>query len=144
MEIHQIQRGEKADYTQLMAVWESAVMATHHFLTQEDFDFFKQMIPSYFPHVDLYVIRIEKCIVAFMGVSGDNLEMLFVSAESRGKGLGKSLLLYALENLKVNKVDVNEQNTQAAGFYERFGFKVVGRSEKDSTGKNYPILHLSF
>ncbi|MDH6343059.1 putative acetyltransferase [Parabacteroides sp. PFB2-12] len=143
METYQIQKGEKTDYIQLMTVWESAVMATHHFLMSEDFDFFKQMIPSYFPHVDLYVIRIEKRVAAFMGVSEDNLEMLFVSADSRGKGLGKTLLLYALENLKVNKVDVNEQNTQALGFYEKFGFKVVGRSEKDSTGKEYPILHLS-
>ena len=78
-----------------------------------------------------------------MGISGDNLEMLFVSESSRGKGYGKNLLLYALGELNVKKVDVNIQNIQAVGFYERFGFKVIGRSKKDSMGKNYPILHLS-
>ncbi|MDL2282324.1 GNAT family N-acetyltransferase [Parabacteroides sp. OttesenSCG-928-G06] len=143
MKICQIQKGEKADYNQLMMVWESAVKATHDFLVLEDFEFFKQIIPNYFPNVDLYVIRVDKAIVAFMGVSGENIEMLFVSSDSRGKGFGKSLLLYALETLKAKKVDVNEQNTQAVGFYERFGFKVISRSEKDSTGKDYPILHLS-
>jgi putative acetyltransferase len=143
MGIHQIQRGEKADYNQLMTVWESAVKATHDFLSIEDFGLFKQIIPNYLPNVDLYVIRVDKTIVAFMGVLGENIEMLFVSSDSIGKGFGKFLLLYALETLKAKKVDVNEQNTQAIGFYKRFGFKVIGRSEKDSTGKDYPILHLS-
>ena len=141
--VHEIKKGEKNDYSQLMAVWESSVKATHHFLKPEDFEFYKKRVPDYFSNVDLYMIRSEETINAFMGVSGDNLEMLFVSADSRGKGYGKSLLLYALDKLNVKKVDVNEQNTQAVGFYEKFEFKIIGRSEKDSMGKNYPVLHLS-
>lgn len=141
--VHEIKKGEKNDYSQLMAVWESSAKATHHFLKPEDFKFYKKRIPDYFSNVDLYVIRSEETINAFMGVSGDNIEMLFVSADSRGKGYGRSLLMYALDYLKVKKVGVNEQNTQAVGFYERFGFKVIDRSEKDSMGKDYPILHLS-
>jgi 2-polyprenyl-3-methyl-5-hydroxy-6-metoxy-1,4-benzoquinol methylase len=111
-------------------------------LKTEDFEFYKKIIPNYFPNVDLYVIRSGKTINAFMGVSGDNLELLFVLAESRGKGYGKSLLIYALNNLNVEKVDVNEWNALAVGFYEKFGFKVVNRSEKDSMGKDYPILKM--
>ncbi|MGY0625916.1 MAG: GNAT family N-acetyltransferase, partial [Paraglaciecola chathamensis] len=41
------------------------------------------------------------------------------------------------------KVDVNEQNPKALGFYQRIGFKVVGRSELDGQGKPYPLLHLA-
>jgi ribosomal protein S18 acetylase RimI-like enzyme len=141
--IYEIPKGEKTDYSQLMAVWVSSVKATHHFLKPEDFEFYKKIIPDYFSNVDLYVIRSGETINAFMGVSDDNLEMLFVSANSRGKGYGKNLLTHALNNLHIKKVDVNEQNIQAVGFYERFGFKVIGRSEKDSMAKNYPILHLS-
>lgn len=140
--IHEIQKGERVDYSQLMTIWESSVKATHYFLKTEDFEFYRKIIPDYFPNVDLYVIRSGKTINAFMGVSGDNIEMLFVSAESRGKGYGKSLLMYALDNLNVKKVDVNEQNAQAVGFYERFGFKAINRSEKDSMGKDYPILKM--
>lgn len=142
--IREIRKGEKADYSQLMAVWESSVKATHHFLKPEDFEFYKMIIPDYFPNVDLYVISSGEKIYAFMGISDDNLEMLFVSADSRAKGYGKSLLMYALNKLNVKKVDVNEQNTRAVGFYERFGFKVIGRSEKDSMGKDYPILKMEF
>ncbi|MDR2917547.1 MAG: GNAT family N-acetyltransferase [Tannerella sp.] len=132
------------DYPEIMDVWESAVRATHDFLKPEDFELFKRIIPTDFlPNVDLYVLRQGEKIVGFMGISGENLEMLFISESSRGKGFGKILLTYAVQKVSVKKLDVNEQNKQALGFYEKFGFRIVARSEKDSMGKDYPILHLS-
>ncbi len=53
------------------------------------------------------------------------------------------LLQYAIEQLGVTKVDVNEQNPQAVGFYEHMGFKVVSRSPLDDMGKPFPILHMT-
>ncbi len=138
-----IEKANSNDYQKIMSVWESSVKATHDFLKQEDFEFYKNLIPDFFSHVDLYVFRSEDDIFAFMGISGENIEMLFVSGESRGKGYGKSLLRFAIDNFGISKVDVNEQNKQAIGFYEQFGFKVASRSEKDSMDKDYPILHLS-
>jgi Acetyltransferases len=138
-----IQQASKDNYDKLMLVWESAVKATHDFLKQEDFDFYKRMIPGFFAHVDLYTLHTDKDIVAFMGISKDNLEMLFVSDQQRGLGYGKQLLEYAINILHIKRVDVNEQNKQAIGFYEKFGFKTVGCSKKDSMGKDYPILHMS-
>lgn len=34
---------------------------------------------------------------AFMGIDGQKLEMLFVSGEARGRGLGKALLGYGVD-----------------------------------------------
>ena len=56
--------------------------------------------------------------------------------------MGKALLQHAIESQKVNKVDVNEQNEQAVGFYLHSGFVTYKRSELDATGKPYPILHM--
>lgn len=132
------------DYNHIMTVWESSVKMTHDFLKPGDFEFYKQIIPTdYLPNIDVYVLRSEGHIRGFIGVSGEHLEMLFISGESRGKGYGKKLLTYAVRHLGIHKTDVNEQNIQAVGFYEKFGFKVTGRSEKDSMNKEYPILHLS-
>ena len=77
-----------------------------------------------------------------MGVADGNLEMLFLHPAATGKGLGKLLTQHAIAEQNVTKVDVNEQNTRAADFYRHFGFTAVSRSEVDSTGKPYPILHM--
>lgn len=71
------------------------------------------------------------------------LEMLFVAPEKRGKGLGRILVEYVTAHCGVRRVDVNEQNAQAAGFYARMGFRVVSRSASDPSGRPYPILHLA-
>ena len=80
--------------------------------------------------------------IAFMGIEGGSLEMLFVSPEGRGKGLGKTLLRYGIERYGVERLAVNEQNPQARGFYERMGFEVAGRSERDEQGAPFPILYM--
>jgi len=139
---YEIRQANEEDYDRLLLVWESSVKATHDFLKEEDFEFYREAIPGFFPHVDLYVLCIEKDIIAFMGISEDNLEMLFVSEEQCSLGYGKQLLKYAVNTLHITKVDVNEQNEQAVGFYERFGFRIVDYSDKDSMGKDYPILHM--
>lgn len=139
-----IRKADQNDYDAIMQVWESAVKATHDFLAEEDFLYFKERIPvDYLPAVELYVL-VEEEIKGFAGVSGDMLEMLFIHAGSRGKGYGNALLQYALGHLQITKVDVNEQNQQAVGFYEKMGFTQIGRSEKDAMGKDYPILHFIF
>lgn len=68
--------------------------------------------------------------------------MLFISPNERGKGIGKQLLDYSIKELNVTKVDVNEDNEQAVKFYEKCGFQTYDRSEVDSTGKPYPLLHM--
>lgn len=77
-----------------------------------------------------------------MGAAGRNIEMLFVHNDWRGKGIGRKLVTYAIEKLQACKVDVNEQNRQAVGFYRHMGFSVVSRSGLDAEGKAYPILHM--
>ncbi|WP_029906589.1 GNAT family N-acetyltransferase [Prevotella sp. 10(H)] len=138
-----ISPADKKDYPALIAIWESAVKATHDFLSDEDFEFYKRHIPIYFQHVDLFKYTDDKGVIkAFLGVDDDSIEMLFVDNESRGTGIGKILLDYAVNKLHAIHVDVNEQNTQALNFYYHFGFKEVGRDEYDGEGKGYPILHL--
>lgn len=138
----QIQQANTNDNNDIISVWESSVKATHDFLQLNDFEFYKKLMPHYLSNLDLYVTRVNNKIVAFMGISGANLEMLFVSPVFRGKGLGSSLMQFAIQKHAIRKVDVNEQNQQAIIFYKRFGFYVFARSEKDAMNKNYPILHM--
>lgn len=129
---------------EVIDVWEASVRATHHFLTEEDILYFKPLILNeYLKAVELRCVRdSEDSIIAFSGVANGKLEMLFVSPKYFGKGIGRTLLEYSITNNNVCKVDVNEDNPQAVGFYERCGFTTISRSELDSSGKPFPILHM--
>ncbi len=129
---------------QLIEVWESSVKATHTFLSETEIQAIKQYIPEALHHVPhLIIVESENGEPAgFMGISDRNLEMLFIANEQRGKGLGRKLLAYGMENYFVNELGVNEQNPQAKGFYEHMGFEVYKRSELDEQGNPYPILYM--
>ena len=137
-----IKKVKETDYPVLTDIWESAVLNTHDFLKHEDFLYYKEHLPTYFQYVDLYGFEQSGRLVGFVGVAENGIEMLFVHNYFRGKGIGKELITYAIEKLQACKVDVNEQNPQAIGFYQRMGFSVVSRSELDAEGKAYPILHM--
>ena len=140
-----IDQVQKEEYEAVVAVWEASVRATHHFLKEEDILYFKPLIlNTYLDAVILRCIRNEQqAIIGFLGVAEKNLEMLFIHPDYRGKKVGKTLLDYAIDQLDVCKVDVNEQNEQAVGFYQHNGFEIISRSELDGTGKPYPLLHMA-
>ncbi len=80
--------------------------------------------------------------VAFMGIEGQKLEMLFLAPEERGKGLGRKLIQYGMEHYSVSELAVNEQNPLAKGFYEHMGFRVYKRADHDEQGNPYPLLYM--
>lgn len=97
-----------------------------------------------FPAVSVKCVKNENgSIVGFVGVHEAKIEMLFVLNEVRGQGVGSVLLQHAIKQLAATKVDVNEQNPQAVGFYQHMGFKVESRSPLDDMGKPFPILHMT-
>jgi putative acetyltransferase len=142
---YKIEPVDKSDYPDIVEVWEASVRVTHHFLREEDIVYFKPLIlNTYLDAVELRCVKVDdNRIVGFLGVAGENLEMLFLHPDYRGKGIGATLLRYAIHQQRITKVDVNEQNEQAVGFYEHAGFTTIARSELDGTGKPYPILHMA-
>ncbi len=133
---------EVADYPDLITIWESAVRNTHDFLKEEDLNYYKEHLPLYFEQVLLLGYEEAGRLVGFIGVSGEHLEMLFIHNDYRGKGIGKKLALYGIDQLKITRVDVNEQNTRAVDFYKHIGFHLLNRSALDAQGKAYPVLHM--
>lgn len=127
---------------ELIAVWDKSVRSSHHFLSEEDLMYYRSRImDTYFHAVELYVIR-QLHVVAFMGLSDEMVEMLFVLPSEKGKGYGSSLLNFAFTKKHIRKIDVNEQNMEAYKFYLRKGCKVTGKDYTDVDGKPYPIIHL--
>lgn len=133
----------EGEYSRLTEVWDSSIRATHGFLSEDDIESIRERLPEYFDAVDLRVWRDGSgTIKGFAGVADGKLEMLFVDASARGSGVGKELLRYTVGKMGARALDVNEQNPSAVGFYAHMGFRVVGRSELDSEGRPFPLLHM--
>jgi putative acetyltransferase len=132
------------DSKDIIETWETSVIATHLFLTKDDIESIKPEVlagASFVEH--FYVIRDDNNIIrSFLGVHNKKVEMLFVHNDFRSKGLGTKLIKFAIENLNVSAVDVNEQNPLAVDFYKNIGFEVLDRSETDDQGRNFPILFM--
>ena len=128
----------------LVDVWESSVRETHLFLTEDDIGAIKPEVPTGLSAIEhLYCYQDEQgVLLGFIGVAERKIEMLFVDAAARGKGIGRQLIDFAIINLHAIFVDVNEQNTQGVGFYQHLGFSIVGRDEQDEQGRPFPILHM--
>lgn len=129
---------------QLLRVWESSVKATHIFLSKDEIEHIKKYVTQALKEIScLIIVENENHIpVGFMGITGQHLEMLFISDEERGKGLGKELLKHGIERYSVNDLAVNEQNPIAKGFYEHMGFEVYKITECDEQGNPYPLLYM--
>lgn len=83
------------DYPELSELWEASVRSTHHFLSEEDIQYYKPLVQNvYFPAVQLYTIKNkDNRISGFLGLSDDLIEMLFIHPDEQGKGYGKTLLV---------------------------------------------------
>jgi putative acetyltransferase len=134
----------KDDFAEITDVWEASVRATHDFLTEEDVTRLRPLVLNkYLDAVNVDCVKnTGGRIVGFIGILDDRIEMLFIDPAYRGKSVGKFLTRYATEEIGARKVDVNEQNTQAIGFYEHLGFEIIGRSPFDGQGLPFPLLHL--
>ena len=130
----------------LLNIWERSVRATHLFLSGPEVERIKTYVPQAVESVEhLVVVENDSGeLVAFMGITDDRLEMLFISPEARGKGMGKQLLCYGIQNYGIREVTVNEQNPQAVGFYEHIGFEAYKRTDFDEEGNPYPLLYMKW
>ena len=127
----------------LSEIWEQSVRATHLLFSGAEVNAIRAYVPQGLKSVEhLIAAETEKPIV-FMGVQNGRLEMLFITPEERGKGMGKQLLQYGFETYGIVELTVNEQNPQAVGFYAHMGFEMYKRTELDEEGHPYPLLYMN-
>ena len=128
---------------ELTIIWENSVRKSHIFLSEDDIIKLIPFVRVALAEIDnLLLSSSEKGIAGFMGIYENKIEMLFLSPEYFGKGIGKSLVVDAINRYNINKVDVNEQNSDAVGFYKHLGFETIERTQIDEQGNPFPILKM--
>jgi ribosomal protein S18 acetylase RimI-like enzyme len=79
------------------------------------------------------VCQLRYRLTVWTGVEDCWLEDLFVRADARGRGIGRSLVDGAVERARARgcrriQLDVNEQNGEALALYRRMGFSTESKS----------------
>ena len=139
----QIKRYKSKYKRQIISVWESSVLATHHFLSPKDYIEIRDLLKDYdFSVLNMFCLMTEDQVIGFIGLHHYKIEMLFLDPAYIGKGLGQQLIQFAISNQGATLVDVNEQNSHAKSFYEKAGFETYERTAKDDFGKDYPLLRM--
>ena len=127
----------------LLDVWQASVRASHHFLTEADIRVLTPQAEEALRQIEtLWVVEDDLRPVGFMGVQERKIEMLFLHPDYFRKGIGRELVQRACRELAVEYVDVNEQNPEAARFYERMGFHTFRRDDTDDQGNPFPVLRM--
>lgn len=140
-----IRPSSPADGERVVEIWRGAVDATHDFLSPNDRIAIDEMVCGFLPAAPLWLaVDANDRPIAFMLIDDGHMEALFVDPEVRGQGVGAALVRHGLSRQPTITTDVNEQNGQAVGFYERIGFRRTGRSSLDGQGRPYPLIHLRY
>jgi putative acetyltransferase len=136
--------GSPEDAPVALAIWRAATSGPgHDFLTPADRQAIDREVAAMFDTLDYQlVLDTNGRPVAFLIADGDFIDGLFVDPAAQGQGVGRAVIEQFMEGKPSVRLDVNEDNTQALGFYQRLGFQVRGRSEVDGQGRPYPLLHL--
>lgn len=144
MLVYKIKERNSLLIDKLVEIWENSVRVTHLFLTEVEVLRIKEYVPQALLDVPILLVAENTTgkIIAFMGVADKKIEMLFVEPAERSKGVGRMLIEYGSSLYKINEVTVNEQNTQAIGFYKHLGFSTYKRTDMDEEGNPYPLLYM--
>ena len=121
----------------LLKVWENSVRATHKFLSNEEILEIKKYVPQALNDIAHLIIDTDENEnpIAFIGIEGNKLEMLFIASEYRGKGIGTKLIetmLKLLKNKGYKKTSLAVQkDNYAVKMYKKVGFKIINENEQE-------------
>ncbi len=104
------------DYPELSELWEASIRSTHHFLSEEDIQYYKPLVQNvYFPAVQLYIIKNkDNRISGFLGLSDDLIEMLFIHPDEQGKRIWQDIIRVCRKRTRVPQSGC--QRTKRTGF----------------------------
>ena len=97
MKFYEVQDRNQPLLDVLLEIWEQSARATHLFLSDAEVKAIRAYVPQALKSVEHLIAAETEKPIAFMGVQNGRLEMLFITPEERGKGMGKQLLQYGIE-----------------------------------------------
>jgi putative acetyltransferase len=123
------------DRERVMQIWLSANLQAHGFIDPVYWKDQEEMVGEMISIADVAVFECGGVIQGLIGLSGRQIEGLFVDEKSRSQGIGRALLDFAKRKYPALTLQVYEKNLRAVRFYQREGFSVREKQVDEQTGE---------
>lgn len=128
------------DLEQVMEIWLEMNKEAHAFINseywEENYAMVKGLLGEAEKHgITLFVEVKEEEIRGFIGLSGSQIEGLFVKKGFWSQGIGQALMNEAKAHSNELTLHVYEKNERALAFYKKEGFTVQSRQQDEMTGE---------
>jgi putative acetyltransferase len=122
-------------------VWLRASRIGHPFLSEADLREQGRLVAeTYLPAAENWIVAgAGGQVLGFIGLLDAHVGGLFVDPLVHGRNVGRMLIDHAAALKGALTVEVYEAN-RAVAFYERCGFCIVGRRDRDDQGRALPLL----
>ncbi len=131
----------KADINSVAEIWLDTNRKAHAFIPASYWESNFALVKEMLPQAEVYVYENDKGIQAFLGLSGEYIEGIFVSEGAQSRGIGKCLLDCAKDRKPALRLNVYQKNVRAIRFYRREGFQIRRSGLDAATGEpDYEML----
>lgn len=128
------------DLPAVLDIWLASNIDAHDFIPKSYWEQQLPLIREMLPEAEIYIHENEGRIDAFIGLSGDHIEGLFVRREARSGGIGRELLDHVKKLHPVLSLNVYRKNERAIAFYKREGFVLQEEEVDEATGEAELIM----
>ena len=125
------------DLFAIMQIWLDTNIKVHSFIPKDYWTDNYAMVENLLPQAEIYVYEDDdtKQIDAFIGLTDNYIEGIFVREASQSRGIGKQLLNYVKQIKLSMRLSVYQKNTRAITFYQREQFVICSENIDESTNE---------
>lgn len=128
----------QADINKVADIWLDTNIRAHYFIPSQYWKSNFELVKELLLQATVYVYEDNQEIQGFIGLSGEHIEGIFISAEKQSQGIGKMLLNYVKDKRNKLLLNVYQKNIRAISFYQKEGFEVQDSGlDKDTGEKDY-------
>ncbi|BDZ29716.1 GNAT family N-acetyltransferase [Lactiplantibacillus sp. WILCCON 0030] len=128
MQIETLKQPTESQLDQLMAIWLAGNLAAHPFVKA---DYWRKQLPAVraaLPAARLIIAIETGQLIGFLGLQGNYIAGIFVTATAQKQGVGTALLNAAKTQQSKLQLDVYVANRSAVAFYHHSDFQVHRQS----------------
>jgi putative acetyltransferase len=131
-----IRQYAESDCEAVVDVWYAASLVATPFLSREFLTEERESIRAvWLQKADTWVFEIDREVVGFLSLLGNEVGGLFVHPDAQGRGVGTALMDTAADLRDELFLDVFEENAVGRRFYDSYGFSFEHKHVHEQTGR---------